>query len=988
MVTPAVPMVAGLARRFAGHLERLDGEAATVVWRASTTVEPAVRMAVALHAEASVEGARVGVAAVSDPADLAPAGALRPTALHLAQILGMLAPRGVTLLSAPPQTIPSSVRCVVYGSLHPVPTGEPVSVSRVVDVALAPRRGRALVVGRETEMAEFRRLIAKVVSSGKGVIVHVRGEAGIGKSCLMGELRRVATEHGFAVYQTFHREHAVGRARSAVAMLLQSLLMASGSSPALVAAALDRAVAEGRLDAEHLPFARDLLDLPMGIEERRLFDAMESTTRHAGHAEVLRASIRGVAAGPLLVEVEDVHWASEESRSLLGLVATRALDAPLVLVTSSRLADDPIDASWPRRVGGPSIVRWELDHLASSDAQAMAAAILSRRRMPWMLSTSRYVDSEAVLRCVERSGGHPLMLEQMLLGLEAGIDPRGPAPISALVTARLATLAPGDRRAIELASVYGARFDVATISAALQVPWEPGAAVTAGLVMLDGREHRFAHALVRDAIHAGLTDAVRRRFHRALARVLHEPGLRAEHLERAGDPGAAAAWLEAAREEDGAGRSGIAMSQIERGLAAAPDDAVRFSLLALAGRIHADRGRPMEALTSFEQALVVAPTPIDRCRALLGLVSALRLQSRQGDAEALLSEAEGLATAHGQEELVALAAYYRGCLLFARGDVDGCMTQHAEAVRHARAAGQPRTEALALSGLGDAYYARSRIGQALEVIRQCVELSRAHGFGRIEVANLYMVGALRALENDTEAGVHDCLEAVRMAARVGNRRAEMLAALNAGICLTVRGETTAALEWIAKANHIAEAMDTRGFLGVIYAFEARARILGGERELGLERAREALALARDGNMRFFGGLALGALARATDAVQERERALDEGEQVLSEPCMSHNYFYFYDDAIEVWCSLDRWDRLDRCAAALDAVDAAAPIGRCRVLAARARALARLGRDPQDEAARELGRVVLAEVIAANLRPLRAALDRALGHARPHGEAQA
>jgi hypothetical protein len=195
--------------------------------------------------------------------------------------------------------------------------------------------------------------------------------------------------------------------------------------------------------------------------------------------------------------------------------------------------------------------------------------------------------------------------------------------------------------------------------------------------------------------------------------------------------------------------------------------------------------------------------------------------------------------------------------------------------------------------------------------------------------------------------------------------------------LTVQGETSAALEWIDRARRIAEQMEASVFLGTIWAFESRARIVGGDREAGLERARKALEQARTGGMRFFGGVALGAVARATESAEERERALDEGEELLSEPCMSHNYFYFLEDAIEAWSSIERWDRVERCGTALDAVDAEEPIGRCRLLAARARALVRLGRDPQDDAAAEAARAVLADVTAIGLRPLRTALEQAL-----------
>lgn len=980
---PGAPAMGGLARRFRGHAELLVGEsAAAVVWRGVATVEPAVRMAEALHAEAG-EAVRIGIVATSGEGSPA-RGAAGAGGLPLARTLSELSPAGVTLLSAPPEAVPPSVRCVVYGSLHPEPGGEPVSIARVVEVAPVAEARPALVVGRAAELGEFRRVIAEVVGTGTGAAIHIQGEPGIGKTHLLRELRRIAQEHDFAIHQTVHEEHAVGRPRSSVALLVQSLLDISGADPQAVTSSVRHAAAEGRVDEEHLPFVLDLLDLPMEVSERRLFEAMEPATRQAGHATLVQALVRvATRRGPVLVEAEDMHHASEESRRLLGSIAALAAESPLVLLTTARSAGDGSTEVWSERSGGPLPLRWTLDRLSGADAQAMAAAILARRRAPWMLSTSHYVGAGAVLQCVERSAGHPLLLEQLVLARREGFETSSSAPIAALVAARLATLSPDDRRAVECAAVSGTRFDVAVVSAALRRSlWDAGTAVTARLVACDGRGHRFTHGMVRDAVYAGLAEAERHRLHRALASVLEDPGLRAEHLERAADPEAASARLEAARQEDAAGRSGLALAHIERGLATAPSDALQLALVELSGRIHVDRGRPEEALAAFAQALALARSPIERCRALLGSVSALRLQSRHEHAEAPLSEAEALATEHAQHELIGLAAYYRGGLLFARGDVAGCAREHERATHHARLAGQPRTEAMALSGLGDAYYAQRRIGQALLVIGRCVELSQAHGFGRIEVGNLYMEGALRALNNDVAGGLRTCLEAARLATRVGLFRAEMLATLNVGIILTVQGETAAALEWIARARRLAEQMETDVFLGITWAFEARARTLGGDREGGLERARKAVEQARNGGMRFFGGVALGALARASGSPQESERALDEGEQLLSQPCMSHNYFYFYEDAIEVWASFERWDRVERCVAALAEVDAEEPIGRCRLLAARGEALARLGRDPGDEAAVEAARLVLDKVTAVGLRPLRPALERALGGSAP------
>lgn len=980
LVRPTVVELGPLARRFEGQVEQLDDGTSAVIWADLDTIEPVARLATALHASSDGEIA-VGITVLSGLGPHATAE-LRSRALQLACQVGKLATPGVTLFHAPLRAVPSSVRYAVYGGLHASPHGPPLSIARLVEVSTATDRPRPLVVGRDAELAELRSVVTGAVGDRRGAVVLIRGEAGIGKTHLLGELRRMATHRGMSDHRAFNHEHPVGRSRDAIAVLVRSLLELPGAHPELQATALDDAMARARLHPDARPLVQDLLDHPLGLEAQRLFEAMDPELRLVQQQEVLRTLLHAATdRGPVLIELEDVHWATDECRHHLRAIAEHASAAPLVLAMTRRPSDDPPEPSWMTEATGPSWIRLDLLPLDEPDAQTVAAAVLSRRRAPWMLSTTHYVSDEAVLQCVERSGGNPLLLEQMLVGWEEGVDPNAPAPIAALVAARLGTLDPEDRRAVELASAYGTHFDLTTVSTARRGPrWDVGSAITAGLVVVEPHGHRFGNALVREAVYLGLSDADRRRHHRALARVIEDPRLRVEHLERADDPEAAPAHLEVARREHAAGRSSVALSHVERGLALSPRDGVRFQLLQLAGRIHVDRGRPEPALDAYARAAELAGTPLGLCRARLGSVSALRLQSRHVEAAAPLQEAEQLAIHHGNAELIGLAAFYRGCLQFAQGNVKDCTTQHERAVYYARLAAQPRTEALALSGLGDAHFARSRIRSAREVLERCIELSRAHGFGRIEVGNLFMLGALRALEDDVEGGRHACIEAARMAARVGNRRAEMLANLNAGICSTVQGRPEDALHRIRAAMRMAEPMDSTVFRGTILAFEARAQTLGSDQEAALRCARESLELGRPGALRFFGGVALGALARAA-APSERDRALAEGEQLLATPCPSHNYVYFYEDAIEVWLEAEQWDRAEHGADVLDTVDAEEPFHRCRVLSDRARALAQLGRDPTDEEAAERARAVLGEIRRVGLQPLQRRLEDALATAR-------
>ncbi len=970
----SMPSLLAIASRFGGHLEASAStdDMAIVRWNRTDGLESSVRMASAIHAEVLGTDVKIGVGLVAELDDEGARG------LELVQALGRLAPAGQTLVSAEASQMPRSVGCEPFGTLQPDPLDDPLVISRVVSVAAAETELRGRTVGRDAELASIRHLATTVIDRGRGAVVHVVGDAGIGKSHLLAEIRRIAIEHGFGCHRASHDPDGRDHRHSPLTMLSRGVLEALGATSVLEGSTEPMAPPSWLDDGLH-PFLLKLLEQPPRVEDRRLFEAMLPEVRAQGNDDALRALVRRcLEKGPVLIAVEDMHWSTVASRRGLQAIASLVSEGPLVVAMTSRPGADPIDDEWIRSAGGPPFVRIELDRLHRDDARVLAASIVSSRRSPWMVASDHYVRDELMLQCIERSGGHPLLLEQMLLDAHPTTRAQMPDSVAELVAARVAALPAALQHALGVAAAIGEQIDAELLGDALDgAAWTPGPAVAAGLLEPDGAGHRFAHALVRDAIYAALGDEERRAIHLTLASHLRRPGLRAEQLERASDPRAASVYLEAARHEDEAARMTAARAFLERGLALDPDDETGLELHALGGRIDVDEGRAEEGRQAFDAMLALAKTPIQRGRALVGIVSASRLRSRLEEAEAPLREAESLADEHGLEGLRGLCAYYRGCLLFSRGEVQECLLQHERAAEHARRSGQPRTEALALSGLGDAYYAQSRIATALGVIDRCVTLAREHGYGRIEVANLFMVGALRALENDIEQGLEDCLEAARMASRVGNRRAQMLAELNVGMCLTPQGRTEAALAHIEQAKHIATQMDARVFVGMIRAFEARAHRLGGDLEQARRSALAALDVARSGSMRFFGGVALGALARSAQGDEERASALREGEELLAGACVSHNYFYFYEDAIETCLETAQWERAEGYADGLDAATDAEPIARCSVVGTRARVLSRLGRASSEPVTRSELRQLRETLATVGMRPLLARVDDAL-----------
>jgi len=223
--------------------------------------------------------------------------------------------------------------------------------------------------------------------------------------------------------------------------------------------------------------------------------------------------------------------------------------------------------------------------------------------------------------------------------------------------------------------VLGQQFDLADLASLInRRDYDPGELLRRQLVRPEERGLLFGHALIRDGAYASLTRERRVALHRAAAALFkdRDPPLHAEHLDRADDPAAARAYLDAAQGEAAAYRVDRALGLAERGLAIAklPEDRVALGLAA--GRFALDIGLAKPARAAFAVA-AAAEAPRDRCRGLIGLAAADRMQADIPRAMNTLGEAEPIAVALDDRALLSEICYLRGNLHFALGNADECL---------------------------------------------------------------------------------------------------------------------------------------------------------------------------------------------------------------------------------------------------------------------------------------------------------------------------
>ena len=732
---------------------------------------------------------------------------------------------------------------------------------------------------------------------------------------------------------------------------------------------MDHGLSSGLADAAHRVHLNDLLDLPQPAELRAIYDAMDNETRHRGRRETVLALVKRTSAEkPVLIRIEDIHWADRIMLEQLASLASTTADDPVILVMTSRIEGDPIDHVWRGRSGSAPFMAVDLAALGRGEALDMAHEFGE-------------LSEQMVRICIERAEGNPLFLEQLLRSAEEHAEEDLPGTVQSIVQARLDRLEPVHRQALQSASVMGQRFTLAELRHVLgDEAYSCEALVAHVLVRPEGESYLFGHALIREGVYASLLRARRRELHARAADWFRErdPALHAQNLDRAEDPSAPLAYLEAAKSQLSDYRFERAGELVARGLEVATEPGFQYALTSFQGELRRSLGEPKESIAAYQSALALARTDEETCRAWIGIAAGARLLGGYDDGMQALDQAEPLARALALDRELSEVHYLRGSFHFSAGDIDDCLARHEEALGHARKAADPELEVGALSGLGDAYYARGRMRQALDCYRDCLELSREYGIGRIEVSNRFIFGVVRRYLNELEAGLVDVRAAVEMADKVGNQRVAMYANMILGEFLIERDEAAAAEAPLARSVAIAEAMGNERFRAYVLQHQARARIGQGHRTEAKGLLDQALELSRRTDAKFIGPRVLGTMALVAGDAEARHAAPEEGEAILRMGCAAHNVLWFYRDAIEASLAAREWEDAERYAATLEEVTRAEPLPWAEFFITRARALTAHGRsEPKAQTRAELENL-LEQAHAIGFNPAMRALEAATG----------
>jgi class 3 adenylate cyclase len=395
---------------------------------------------------------------------------------------------------------------------------------------VAAARGLTPFVGREEELQLLLSRWERA-HEGKGQVVLVVGEPGIGKSRLVAEFhnRIRDTPHIWmesAGEQFFENTpfHAITE------MLSQWLELQGGTSPDDRLDRLDRALASVGLKPEEVaPLVADLLQLP--VDQRYPAFTFNPEQRRRGLLTALTGWVFGAAKLQLLVMVvEDLHWLDPSTLELEHLLAEQGVTVPLMLICTAR---PEFHAQWPMRSHHTQIT---LDRLSAPNVRAMVT----------LVAAHNVLAHESVDAVVERTGGVPLFVEELTRAvLESGaVKPSAreiPVTLHDSLMARLDRLGPG-KEVIQIGAVIGAEFSYELLHAVYPIAEQDlqaalRSATDADLIYARGLPpdviYQFKHALIRDAAYEALLKSRRKELHRKVALMIENkfPSLPETHPE-------------------------------------------------------------------------------------------------------------------------------------------------------------------------------------------------------------------------------------------------------------------------------------------------------------------------------------------------------------------------------------------------------------------------------------------------------------------------
>jgi DNA-binding CsgD family transcriptional regulator len=599
------------------------------------------------------------------------------------------------------------------------------------------------LVGRAAELARLTGAVERA-RGGSPAAVLLGGDAGVGKTRLLTELGRRARDSGATVLVGHCVDlGAVGLPYLPFAEALRQLAELAGEDGPLAQAIRDRPALDRLITRPGRPAATPATDDDSA--RLQLFDAVAGVLGDAAELD-----------GPLLLVIEDLHWADQSTRDLLSFLLARLRSEPLAVVASYR-ADDlhrrhPLRPLLGELARLPAMERVELSPFTPGELSDYLRTV-----------NDGPVPERLVRDVLARSEGNAYFAEELLAaGLGAG--DALPTGLADVLLSRLERLSPAVQQVARVASVAGRRvghslLQAATGMADAELEATLREAVAHHVLVADAGAYSFRHALLQEAVYGDLLPGEKVRLHGTYA-ALFADGVRssaaelAHHSMESHDlPAALSASVRAAAEALDLRAPVEALRQLERALQlwhAVPDAEQRAGSDLVTLQLHAaevagSAGELSRAVALAGEARDLADRQAPGSTPAAGARSALALHllgaDRPQDAYEVTGEALAMVPAEPPTPVRVWAAATRGRSAMVLDEDAEAKERAEEALAGARALGLADAEADALATLallaeseGDSALAQERLAEARDRARAACDLS-------VEMRATYNLGA-------------------------------------------------------------------------------------------------------------------------------------------------------------------------------------------------------------------------------------------------------
>lgn len=604
---------------------------------------------------------------------------------------------------------------------------------------------------RDDELARLDAVLDSA-RAGAGATALIEGPAGIGKTSLLTSIRERAAMAGMAVLHgrgsALEREYAMGLVRQCLEQAVRDEAdrdhLFAGAARLAQSAVLDVPADPGAAPAGVL---HGLYWLTANLAER----------------------------GPLLLAVDDAHWADEPSLRFFAYLARRVDSVAVALVICTRADEDRAAAAGLAQIrSDPATEVVQPPPLGPTGVEALLRTL-----------DEGPVEHGFARACHEATGGNPFLLGEVVRTLRAKgvpftaagaeqVTQTTPPMVARTVRATLDRLGPAARALAQATAMLGDDVDLGLAAELADLPMSEAAPAAGDLtragIFDDTAPLRFRHPILSGAARAARSAPERAAAHARAADLLRARGagperiaLQLMHASPTGDEGVVAELRLAAARACARGAPGTAMALLRRAVAEPPAATVRAELLLALGQAEYAVGQSGEATAHLEQAHRSAVDPVTRGRALLELFQASPggLQSRRtlgplieqallelrdrdrelalrlraikiilktgtpGDADAARDESRGLTGATPGE------AVLLGHLTFVRMRSDGSAAEVAaiaeRASRQADALLEEGATALVITGIVLGLYWADRLDAAQRLLDRAVAVARRRG---------------------------------------------------------------------------------------------------------------------------------------------------------------------------------------------------------------------------------------------------------------------